>query len=97
MTTPPTRPPSKPPIRRSSWRPLGEYRDISGSRRRRSGREDDGSPTPAYRVVDLYYPDYAAVSAAVTTPEAGAFFAAMTRLSTGGVRVLVSDIEVPQP
>jgi hypothetical protein len=31
---------------------------------------------------------------AVTTPEAGAFFEAMARLSTGGVRVLVSDIEV---
>ena len=50
--------------------------------------KEDGSPTPAYRMIDLYYPDYAAVSAAVTTPEAGAFFAAMTPLSTGGVRVL---------
>jgi uncharacterized protein (TIGR02118 family) len=58
--------------------------------------KEDGSPTPAYRMIDLYYPDYAAVSSAVTTPEAGAFFAAMTRLSTGGVRVLASDIEVAQ-
>ena len=58
--------------------------------------KEDGSPTPAYRMIDLYYPDYAAVSAAVTTPEAGEFFAAMARLSTGGVRVLVSDIEVAQ-
>jgi uncharacterized protein (TIGR02118 family) len=58
--------------------------------------KEDGSPTPAYRTIDLYYPDYAAVSTAVTTREAGAFFAAMTRLATGGVRVLVSDIEVPQ-
>ena len=58
--------------------------------------KEDGSPTPAYRMIDLYYPDYAAVSAAVATPEAGAFFEAMARLSTGGVRVLVSDIEVPQ-
>ena len=57
---------------------------------------EDGSPTPAYRMIDLYYPDYASVSAAVTTPEAGAFFQAMGRLSTGGVRVLVSDVEVPQ-
>jgi hypothetical protein len=47
-------------------------------------------------MIDLYYPDYAAVSTAVTTPEVGAFFAAMTRLATRGVRVLVSDIEVPQ-
>jgi uncharacterized protein (TIGR02118 family) len=59
--------------------------------------KEDGSPTPAYRMIDVYYPDYAAVSTAVTTPEAGAFFAAMTRLATGGVRVLVSDVEVPQP
>jgi uncharacterized protein (TIGR02118 family) len=58
--------------------------------------KEDGSPTPAYRMIDLYYPDYDSVSAAVTTPEAGAFFEAMGRLSTGGVRVLVSDIEVPQ-
>jgi hypothetical protein len=81
---------------RSNWRPLGEYPDISGSGRRRVWPKEDGSPTPAYRMIDLYYSDYAAVSAAVTTPEAGAFFAAMARLSTGGVRVLVSDIEVPQ-
>jgi hypothetical protein len=47
-------------------------------------------------MIDLYYSDYDAVSAAVTTPEAGAFFDAMARLSTGGVRVLVSDVEVPQ-
>ena len=50
----------------------------------------------AYRSIDLYYPDYSSASEAVTTPEAGAFFEAMARLSTGGVRVLFSDIEVPQ-
>jgi uncharacterized protein (TIGR02118 family) len=58
--------------------------------------KEDGSPTPAYRMIDLYYPDYDAASAAVTTPEAGAFFEAMGRLSTGGVRVLFSEVEVPQ-
>jgi uncharacterized protein (TIGR02118 family) len=58
--------------------------------------KEDGSPTPAHRMIDLYYPDYAAASAAVTTPEAGAFFEAMGKLSTGGVRVLFSDVEVPQ-
>jgi uncharacterized protein (TIGR02118 family) len=58
--------------------------------------KDDGSPTPAYRSIDLYYPDYAAASRAVSTPEAAAFFDAMWRLATGGVRVLFSDIEVPQ-
>lgn len=58
--------------------------------------KEDGSPTPAYRSIDLYYPDYDAASAAVATPEAGAFFEAMGRLSTGGVRVLFSDIEIAQ-
>jgi uncharacterized protein (TIGR02118 family) len=57
--------------------------------------KEDGSPTPAYRMIDLYYPDYDAASLAVTTPEAGTFFEAMARLSTGGVRVLMSEIEVP--
>ena len=58
--------------------------------------KEDGSPTPAFRMIDLYFPDYASASTAVTTPEAGAFFEAMARLSTGGVRVLFSDVEVPQ-
>ncbi len=58
--------------------------------------KEDGSPTPAYRMIDLYYPDYDAASLAVTTPEAGAFFEALARLSTGGVRVLLSDVEEPQ-
>ncbi|WP_319429918.1 EthD family reductase [Mycobacterium sp. RTGN5] len=58
--------------------------------------KEDGSPTPAHRSIDLYYPDYDAASAAVTTPEAGAFFEALGRLATGGVRILFSDIEIPQ-
>lgn len=59
--------------------------------------KEDGSPTPAYRMIDMYFPDYDTASAAVTTPEAGAFFQAMAQLSTGGVRVLFSEIEVAQP
>ncbi len=55
--------------------------------------KEDGSPTPAYRMIDLYYPDYDAACLAVTTPEAVAFFQAMAQLSTGGVRVLMSDVE----
>lgn len=58
--------------------------------------KEDGSPTPAYRMIDLYFSDYDAASAAVTTPEAGVFFEAMGRLSTGGVRALFSEIEVAQ-
>jgi uncharacterized protein (TIGR02118 family) len=58
--------------------------------------KEDGSPTPAYRMIDWYYADYDAASAAVATPEFGAFFGAMAALSTGGVRVLFSDIEVTE-
>jgi uncharacterized protein (TIGR02118 family) len=58
--------------------------------------KEDGSPTPAYRMIDLYYPDYDAACGAVTTPEAAKFFEAMGRLSTGGVRVLMSEVEVPE-
>ncbi|NTY59427.1 EthD family reductase [Mycolicibacterium sphagni] len=58
--------------------------------------KEDGSPTPAHRSIDLYYPDYDAASAAVTTPEFGAFFESLGRLATGGVRILFSDIEIPQ-
>jgi hypothetical protein len=36
--------------------------------------KEDGSATPAFRTLDLYFADYAAASKAVTTPEAGEFF-----------------------
>jgi uncharacterized protein (TIGR02118 family) len=77
---------------------LEAARRIPGSLRVEASKvwpKEDGSPTPAYRCIDLYYPDYDAACAAVETPEAQAFFEAMSRLATGGVRVLMSDIEVP--
>lgn len=55
--------------------------------------KEDGSPTPAYRMVDLYFADYDAASAAVTTPEAGELFPTIFGLGTGGLRILFSDIE----
>jgi hypothetical protein len=48
-------------------------------------------------MIDLYYPDYAAVSTAVTTPDAGAFFAGMSRLASGGVRVLAATSKYSSP
>ena len=94
--------PTDPDVFEAAYEPeqLEAARRIPGYLRLEASKvwpKEDGSPTPAYRMIDLYYPDYAAVSTAVTTPEAGAFFAAMSRLATGGVRVLVSDVEVPQP
>ena len=54
--------------------------------------KEDGTPTPAFRTLDLYFDDYPAASKAVTTPEAGAFFErlnAMNSTFTG----LFSEVE----
>lgn len=55
--------------------------------------KEDGSETPAYRSVDLYFTDYDSASAAVATEEAGALFPTVFGLATGGVRILFSEIE----
>lgn len=55
--------------------------------------KEDGSPTPAYRMIDLYFPDYDTASAAVTTEQAGALFPSIFGLASGGVRILFSDVE----
>src|ERR1700712_670324 len=54
--------------------------------------KEDGTPTPAYRMIDLYFADYDSASAAVATAEAGALFPSIFGLATGGVRILFSDI-----
>lgn len=54
--------------------------------------KEDGTPTPAHRTLDLYFASYDDASAAVTTPEAGAFFSQL--LATGtSFTGLFSDIE----
>jgi uncharacterized protein (TIGR02118 family) len=55
--------------------------------------KEDGTATPAYRLLDLYFPDYDTASAAVATPEAAALFPSIFGLATGGVRILFADIE----
>ena len=55
--------------------------------------KEDGSATPAYRVLDLYFTDYDAASKAVTTEEASAFVGKVFELATGGVRLLFADVE----
>lgn len=55
--------------------------------------KEDGSPTPAYRVLDMYFTDYDAASKAVTTEEAAAFVGKVRELATGGVRLLFTDVE----
>lgn len=55
--------------------------------------KEDGSPTPAYRLLDLGFPYYESASAAADTVEAAAFFASVFQLGTGGVRIVFADIE----
>lgn len=54
--------------------------------------KEDGTPTPAYRTLDLYFESYQDASAAVTTPAAGAVFGGLqgTQVTFTG---LFSDIE----
>ena len=60
--------------------------------------KEDGSPTPAYRLLELYFPDYDTASAAVTTPEAAALFPSIFGLATGGVRIVFAALdELPLP
>jgi len=55
--------------------------------------KEDGTPTPAYRIIDLYFADYDAASAAVTTAEAGAWFGDVQRLGTAGFKAIFFDVE----
>jgi uncharacterized protein (TIGR02118 family) len=52
--------------------------------------KEDGSPTPAYRLLDLYFADYAAASAAAA--EAGPLVAATKEHATGGVVILFAEV-----
>jgi uncharacterized protein (TIGR02118 family) len=51
--------------------------------------KEDGSPTPAYRTIDIYFPDYATACKALESPAAGG----LVNTATGGIRFLLSDIE----
>ena len=55
--------------------------------------KEDGSATPAYRLLDMYFTDYDAASSAVTTGQASAFVGKVKGLATGGVRIVFADIE----
>lgn len=75
---------------------LALARKIPGVARIESAKvwpKEDGSPTPAYRVLDMYLTDYDAASKAVTTEEAAAFVSKVKELATGGVRLLFADVE----
>jgi uncharacterized protein (TIGR02118 family) len=55
--------------------------------------KEDGSATPAYRLLDLYFDDYEAASAAVETDEAAGLFESVFASATGGVRIVFAAVE----
>jgi uncharacterized protein (TIGR02118 family) len=52
--------------------------------------KEDGSPTPAYRLLDLYFADYEAASAAAA--EAGPLVGATLEHATGGVVIAFAEV-----
>lgn len=52
--------------------------------------KEDGSATPAYRLLDLYFTDYAAASAAAA--EAGPLVGATKQHATGGVIIAFAEV-----
>ncbi|MGH9068270.1 MAG: EthD family reductase [Acidimicrobiales bacterium] len=56
--------------------------------------KEDGSPTPAYRVAELYFDDYQAAVAAIETKEGQALLADAQQLGSAGVKFLLCDIEI---
>jgi hypothetical protein len=55
--------------------------------------KEDGTPTPAFRTVALYFPGYDEASAATTSAEGGAFFPAFFGAAGGKVTGLFTDVE----
>ena len=54
--------------------------------------KEDGTPTPAWRILDLTFDDYSAASTAVATEQAGALFHAAFPSATGGLTILFTDV-----
>ena len=52
--------------------------------------KEDGSPAPAYRLLDLYFTGYAAASAAAA--QAGDLVAATLKHATGGVVIAFAEV-----
>jgi hypothetical protein len=44
--------------------------------------KEDGTATPTFRTLDLYFDDYPTASKAVTTPEAAAFFEKLNAMNS---------------
>jgi uncharacterized protein (TIGR02118 family) len=55
--------------------------------------KEDGSPTPAYRVAELYFDSYDSACAAIASPEGQAAIKDALEIGTAGVKFLLCDIE----
>jgi uncharacterized protein (TIGR02118 family) len=72
---------------------LALARQLPGLTRLQTSRvwpKEDGSPTPAYRMLDLYFADYAAASYAAAN--AGALVGATLEHATGGVIIAFAEV-----
>jgi uncharacterized protein (TIGR02118 family) len=72
---------------------LGKIPDIQRVESAKVFPKEDGSPTPAYRTIDIYFSDYATACAALESPAAGGLAGGLAQAATGGIRFLLSDIE----
>ena len=75
---------------------VAHLRSLPGVRRVETAKvwpKEDGSPTPAYRTVDVYFDDYDSTCAAIASPEAQKLLPQVFGMASGGVRILVSEIE----
>ncbi len=55
--------------------------------------KEDGSPTPAHRVTELYFDDYQSACAAIASPEGQAALADANRIGSAGVKFLLCEVE----
>ena len=72
---------------------LEQARKLPGVTRLQTSKvwpKEDGSPTPAYRLLDLYFADYAAASAAAA--QAGPLVGATLEHATGGVVIAFAEV-----
>lgn len=72
---------------------LGKVPDIQRVESAKVLPKGDGSPTPAYRTIDIHFYDYATACAALESPQAGELAGGLAQAATGGIRFLLSDIE----
>jgi hypothetical protein len=72
---------------------LGKIPDVQRVESAKVFPKEDGSPTPAYRTIDIYFSDYATAVAALASPDTRPLLGGLAQAATGGVRFLLSDIE----